>query len=165
MRTAYIDAMTRYVDFRSRTSRRSYWLFQLMLVLYSFLAAFMDALLNQGDVLILAVQLVHLIPVISATIRRLRDAGRSPWWFLAIFTGIGIIPVMIFLCQATAKHLLPIADSADAGLPAGSTPEPPRYQIQDLQQLAIMHEKGQLNDDEFARLKAEIFAQREPASS
>jgi uncharacterized membrane protein YhaH (DUF805 family) len=39
----------------------------------------------------LILNLILVIPYISASIRRLHDVGRSAWWQLASFTGIGVI--------------------------------------------------------------------------
>lgn len=44
----------------------------------------------------MVVALGTLLPAICATVRRLHDVNKSGWWFLIIFTCIGIIPLIIW---------------------------------------------------------------------
>jgi uncharacterized membrane protein YhaH (DUF805 family) len=39
------------------------------------------------------------LPWLGVIVRRLHDVGRSGWWFLILFTIIGIIPLFIWACM------------------------------------------------------------------
>ena len=39
--------------------------------------------------------LVVILPGLGIIVRRLRDAGFSPWWALLLLTGIGVIVVAV----------------------------------------------------------------------
>jgi uncharacterized membrane protein YhaH (DUF805 family) len=45
------------------------------------------------------VNLVLMLPALSAAARRLHDTCRSGWWMLITFTIIGIIPLIIWLAS------------------------------------------------------------------
>lgn len=92
-----------YANFRGRSTRREYWFMFLVNAIYTFFMEIwvFEALLHmpllgktQDIVLILkaiwlpiavaaVIGLATLIPWISLSIRRLRDADISPWWLLA----------------------------------------------------------------------------------
>lgn len=44
------------------------------------------------------------IPLISVSVRRLHDAGRSGWWLLLSLTVIGVLPLLIFFCLKSQPH-------------------------------------------------------------
>ena len=93
-----------YTVFKGRSSRSEYW--------YAFLFCFLIGLSLQAieetlklfpssDDYVLAsiFNLIILIPCLSVFSRRMHDVGRSVWWYLLIFTIIGIIPVFIWLTR------------------------------------------------------------------
>ncbi len=96
--TAYLDAMRRYVDFDGRTSRSQYWFF--VLVFYGGGILLLMLLPNdffQPTLVILF--LVHALPSLAITVRRLHDFDASGWWMLLhgvlgiLFSiGIGCLP-------------------------------------------------------------------------
>jgi uncharacterized membrane protein YhaH (DUF805 family) len=43
--------------------------------------------------------LAVFIPGIAVAVRRLHDTGRSGWWYLLVFTIIGIIPLIIWFAS------------------------------------------------------------------
>ena len=47
----------------------------------------------------LMLQLSVIIPGLSVTARRLHDVGRSGWWYFIIFTVVGIIPLLYWVCK------------------------------------------------------------------
>ena len=49
----------------------------------------------------LLLNLIFLLPFLSAMTRRLHDTGRSGWWLLLGFTGVGAIFVMAWLLEPT----------------------------------------------------------------
>ena len=82
-----------YAQFEGRASRSEYWWFYLFTVLVSAAA---DSL--GGTVGNLA-SLFFLLPGLALVARRLHDTGRSGWWFLLIFTIIGIPVVLYWLVK------------------------------------------------------------------
>jgi uncharacterized membrane protein YhaH (DUF805 family) len=114
----------RWRDFSGRSSRREYWMFQLVLVITSFFMPMLDAYIigfvegvregmglaehitpsatSPARLLTLtnAYLLVTLIPSISVGVRRLHDIDKSGWWFLITLTVIGILLIIYWACVA-----------------------------------------------------------------
>ncbi|MCI0788057.1 MAG: DUF805 domain-containing protein [Chloroflexi bacterium] len=88
---AVSSGFRRYFDFRTRSSRSEYWWWTLFSLLLSIAATVLDALLFGGSAILDTISsLAILIPGIAVAVRRLHDIGRSGWWFLIVFTIIGI---------------------------------------------------------------------------
>jgi uncharacterized membrane protein YhaH (DUF805 family) len=101
--SGYIRAMQRYFEFGGRSRRSEYWFFVLFLIIFSVVAGVLDYVLGIGDptrgvgVLGGIVSLVHLIPAIAVSVRRLHDIDRTGWWLLISFVPlIGAIVLIIF---------------------------------------------------------------------
>ena len=102
-------------DFRTRSSRSEYWWATLFVTLASypvgfiigFVIAFLLAIAGFSDttmeiavgISILPVQIFIIIASTSLVIRRLHDVDKSGWWYLIIFTIIGMIPLLIWYCS------------------------------------------------------------------
>lgn len=102
-------------DFRSRSSRSEYWWATLFVTLASFPAGFIIGLVigflsltvefsetTMEIVLGIAMLPLNIFIIISSTclvIRRLHDVNKSGWWYLIIFTIIGMIPLLIWYCS------------------------------------------------------------------
>jgi uncharacterized membrane protein YhaH (DUF805 family) len=105
----------KYATFSGRASRSEFWWFVLFCMIISLTfdtffpfdipVDFMDidkaTLPSQYSSIELRNMAIHLIvnlilaiPYISVSIRRLHDVGRSAWWQLASFTGIGVILIL-----------------------------------------------------------------------
>jgi uncharacterized membrane protein YhaH (DUF805 family) len=84
-----------YAQFEGRASRSEYWWFYLFTVLATAAA---DTL--GGTVGNLA-SLAFFLPSLALVARRLHDTGRSGWWFLIVFTFIGIPVVLYWLVKAS----------------------------------------------------------------
>lgn len=94
--------MRKYAIFTGRASRKEYWIFHLVLVLLSFAASILDLLVfrtqiaeHQGPIGGF-VLLVHLLPYLALSVRRLHDIDRTGWWLLLDLTGIGAVVIFIF---------------------------------------------------------------------
>lgn len=114
---AYLTFWKKYIDFKSRSSRPDFWwvvlaniIISFVLLVFGFVGIFigMDVdLANNthitnmpifvvGLVLIIAYLIygiATIIPNISLSIRRIRDTGLSPWWYLLrllTVTGSGV---------------------------------------------------------------------------
>ena len=99
----YLKAMKSYATFKGRSTRSEYWYFMLfymlMLVFPLILAGFLG-LDENGQMTMFVISgivlLIHLIPSISISIRRLHDIGKSGWWYLISFIPyVGSIAIMI----------------------------------------------------------------------
>ena len=94
-----------YFQFSGRSSRGAYWWWWLASVILGFVASLFDLkLLNVNGNSIGAigpfagfVALITIIPNLAVLTRRLHDVGRSGWWVLLVFTGIGAILVLSWL--------------------------------------------------------------------
>jgi uncharacterized membrane protein YhaH (DUF805 family) len=101
---AYMDAMRRYVDFSGRASRSQFWLYVLFYIVIIVIAVVIDGLVfnsfNGGiGVLTLLASLIHLIPSLAVSIRRLHDTDRSGWWiFISLVPLIGGIWLIVLYC-------------------------------------------------------------------
>ena len=103
---AFKDAIARYVDFKTRSTRSQFWWFMLWSVIISIAASAVDIALGMGDsgpVSLLA-SLAILLPVLAVTIRRLHDIGRTGWWVLIQFVPIvGFIVIVVFACTKSQE--------------------------------------------------------------
>lgn len=171
--TAYFDAFRRYFDFSGRSTRSQYWLFTLFYAIILFAALMLDGALETdptGEVPIIAafVQLAHIIPALSVTVRRLHDTDRSGWFLLlGIIPVIGQIALLVFLCtrstgpnrygvqaggmvhqQLVATMETPLAASSNTG------------QLDQLEKLVALKNAGTIDEVEFGRMKADLLAQQ-----
>jgi uncharacterized membrane protein YhaH (DUF805 family) len=101
-------------DFRSRSSRSEYWWATLFVTLagfpLGFIVGFVIGFLSvtagfsettMENVLVIIMLPVQIFIIIASTclvIRRLHDVDRSGWWYLIIFTIVGMIPLFIWYC-------------------------------------------------------------------
>ena len=101
---ASYNGFRHYFDFSGRTSKLDFWFFMLFFLIAYLLVWLVDHffltpvvvlkdlpfgnLLPSGyfdgevGLLVLAYRPIMVVPTLSATVRRLRDAGKSGWWFL-----------------------------------------------------------------------------------
>ena len=115
----FIEAVGAYFikwnDFRSRSSRSEYWWAILFVTFASYIAGFILGFfigytftiagfsevvtMTVVGIASLALQLFIMIASTCLVIRRLHDVDRSGWWYLIIFTIIGMIPLLIWICS------------------------------------------------------------------
>jgi uncharacterized membrane protein YhaH (DUF805 family) len=100
--SGYVNAMRRYVEFGGRSSRSEFWFFVLFYIIIAVVASILDAVVfnSQGGIGILygIVLLVHLIPSISVSVRRLHDIDRTGWWVLVFF----LAPIVVLIVSMIA---------------------------------------------------------------
>lgn len=87
----------KYIAFEGKADRAEFWYF----VLYSFIISFVLGLVFAP--LAGLFNLAILLPSLSVSARRLRDAGHSPWWLLTTIFGIGVL-IVIVLCALPSKN-------------------------------------------------------------
>jgi uncharacterized membrane protein YhaH (DUF805 family) len=84
-----------YAQFEGRASRSEYWWFYLFTVL---VGAAADSLGGTAGNL---ASLFFLLPGLALVARRLHDTGRSGWWFLLVFSIIGIPVILYWLVKGS----------------------------------------------------------------
>ena len=87
-----------YVVFSGRAVRSEYWYWTLFVILASLVAGIIDAVFGLGLVGAI-VSLALLLPGIAVSARRLHDLDRTAWWLLIVFTGIGLILLLVWDCM------------------------------------------------------------------
>ena len=117
----------KYATFSGRASRSEFWYAMLFCWLVSFGLEFLEGLFGlfpttETYVLDTLFQLATLIPVIAVSIRRLHDVGRSGWWLLIAFTGIGAIFLLIWDCTRGEAYDNPWGPDPLANPGVGWTP-------------------------------------------
>lgn len=89
---------TRYVDFKGRSRRSEYWWATLFCNLMSSILTAMLAELGY------VWSLITFLPMISVSVRRLHDTGRSGWWYLInLIPLVGSIIFIVFCCQDSSR--------------------------------------------------------------
>ena len=87
-----ICIMEKYATFRGRATRAEFWYFVLFQSILLIFSSFLYTGNENGYVGKMAMRLYLVayvglfIPLISVTVRRLHDIGRSGWWFLTPFS-------------------------------------------------------------------------------
>lgn len=102
----------KFATFSGRATRSEYWWFFLASIVFSYLLQIVVGItmlnnFNDGALMSIGMNLLFMIiaiPQISAGSRRLHDTGRSGWWQLLIFSGIGVIPLIIWMAQEGSKE-------------------------------------------------------------
>jgi uncharacterized membrane protein YhaH (DUF805 family) len=96
----YTKALKNYFNFSGRARRKEYWMYNLIYFLLSLIAVVIDTVLGNEIVTTLFL-LLHFIPSLSITFRRLHDSGKSAWWLLlGLIPLVGSIIILVFLCMA-----------------------------------------------------------------
>jgi uncharacterized membrane protein YhaH (DUF805 family) len=97
----YFDTLLRYFEVWGRTSRRQYWTYQFVMIAALVAAFFADiGAIRSGlerdhiGLIVTFVGIIHCVPAITATTRRLHDIGRSGWWYLLCFVPLGSLVVL-----------------------------------------------------------------------
>jgi transcriptional regulator with XRE-family HTH domain len=91
MAEAIVRCLRRYSDFDGVAGRAEFWWFTLAVALASALAT------ATGPWLSVAVGVVVIVPLLAVAVRRLRDAGQSPWWLLFLLAPVGGLVVVGYM--------------------------------------------------------------------
>lgn len=98
----FIDAFRNFANINGVLSIKEYWMFILFSVLFGAVASLISVIIPFFSSIYC---IVLLIPTITATMRRLRDAGKNPLWILLNFVPVvGTIILIVMLCQPSKIH-------------------------------------------------------------
>jgi uncharacterized membrane protein YhaH (DUF805 family) len=116
-----------FFDWKGRASRPAFWWLYLANVIAVFVAAFIDGLIGLdtlgGGLLYWIAAIAFFFPVLSATIRRLHDTGKSGWWWwIQIIPIIGFIVMLVFMLTKSDEGKNEYGPNPKGGVsePAGS---------------------------------------------
>ncbi len=112
---------SRSFDFKGKSAKAEFWpcvAFQsivfvisvlLLFVMYNFDMPYsIYVCLQVVDLLLIAYCLVSVIPCLSLTARRLRDAEKSVWWSVLVFVlGLGLVIVLVY-CNLEVQEQRPL---------------------------------------------------------
>ena len=102
----YLTLMTqKYASFSGRARRTEYWMFFLVYFVIALVIGVVEGLLSIGGYLTGIFALVHLLPSLGVTVRRLHDTGRSGWWILLFYA----VPMVL---NATGSPILSVVSLA-----------------------------------------------------
>jgi uncharacterized membrane protein YhaH (DUF805 family) len=91
----------KYVTFSGRAARSEYWYWTLFMFIASVVAGLIDFALfpfSGFSPIQTVVNLGLFLPALAISVRRLHDLDSVGWWLLLIFTGIGILILVIWFC-------------------------------------------------------------------
>ena len=98
----YVIVLKDYANFKGRARRKEYWGFVLFNFIITIALSIFVGVANKAETLATALYYLYglgiLIPSLAVLIRRLHDIGKSGWWWLLVFTIVGVVPVLIWLC-------------------------------------------------------------------
>jgi len=106
-----------YADFKGRARRKEYWFFALFNIIIMVIATILDKALGldftmgsgqyavsmgYGYIYIIAA-LIHLIPGLAVSVRRLHDVGKSGWmYFIVLIPLVGPIWLLVLMFTDSA---------------------------------------------------------------
>ena len=105
---SYWEMWKRGLDFSGLCSMRVYRGAMLLhVVLIALLAAAACFYPGEGEALLalLGYGTLSLLPVLSLSVRRFRDAGKSGWWTILVLVGVGV-----FFCLCFKQAAIPILE-------------------------------------------------------
>jgi uncharacterized membrane protein YhaH (DUF805 family) len=103
----YITVINQYFNFKGRSRRKEYWMYNLFNILFLLTAIILDNYLIgstiEGDIpigfLTFSYYFFVLIPTMALTVRRLHDIGKSGWYYLiALIPYIGGLILLLLMC-------------------------------------------------------------------
>ena len=156
-------AFKNYFNFNGRSTRGQFWYFALFAFLAIFVAGSVQeiyyyntsqlshpipiiAVFTSNGPIPIITSLVILIPYFSVAIRRLHDIGKSGWWILLTFTGIGNILLIIWWATESTsekKYGSQISEKSNKGTNS----------VSKLRELNQLYKEGVITKKEFTEAK------------
>lgn len=163
----YTDAMRRYFDFEGSATRSQFWLYTLILFGIMVAALAVDLVFEDPNAEPVAlftglIMLVHFIPSLSISARRLHDSGKSAWWLLfMLMPGIGSIVLLIFMCAPTQtinnQYVVSTKVSKNSDNEQAIQPNS-NSSLNQLEKIASLRASGAIDEEEFKQLKAGVLS-------
>lgn len=181
---AYLNVMRKYATFSGRATRTEFWLFFLFVMIGAIITITIDVGAGFADEGVLAFtgiwNLIHILPSLAVSVRRLHDTDKSGWWMLLVFTGIGQFVLLVFYflesnSGANSFGANPHNPNAPQGLAGGIESPQGIYlaqgqqavanthqqatgsAIEQIEKLTSLHKDGAIDDEEFTRMKADLL--------
>ena len=110
-------ALNRCLDIKGRSRRSEFWSFDLISSLFGIAASICEGHLFGNETLETMLNIVFFIPSVTVSIRRLHDVGKSGWWNLIAFTGIGMLYILFLWVKDSEPHGNDWGNSPKYGLP------------------------------------------------
>jgi len=174
---AYFDGFARTFDYSGRSTRAQYWLFQLFTFLVGLVVFFIigwnwpELMSERGvDLPTVVFWIVHGVPLLSLTVRRLHDSGRSALWLLwLILPGIGMLVLLVMSLVRPDEGENdygpdPREESWESPGHARSgvfepavTNRDPVVPLEALEKLQALRASGAIDETEFAAMKARLL--------
>jgi uncharacterized membrane protein YhaH (DUF805 family) len=150
----FLAALKRYVEFSGRSRRREFWYFMLFGTLTNTFTSILDDML--GIVFFYAISTLGLaLPGLAVGVRRLHDTNRSGWWYLLPIVNI------VFWAQETDPSVNrfgpPSKTVAETSSAAPARPSFGMANLEQIEKLATLRDKGVLTDEEFNAKKAALL--------
>jgi uncharacterized membrane protein YhaH (DUF805 family) len=99
---AIASGFKNYVGFGGRACRSEYWYWTLAMFLLMIVTTVIDIFAfseSEYRPVTTIFQLATFLPCLAVAIRRLHDLDRTGWWFLILFTIVGIILLLVWFCM------------------------------------------------------------------
>ena len=166
----YGKAMGNYFSFGGRASRKEFWGFTTLYFILTILAHVIDEAregpMDALGAITALVILVHMVPFIAVSVRRMHDLDRTGWWTLLNLTLLGGV-VLLFMANGTgspgSNRFGPAPAENGGVMPEGETnPELLRDPIAEVERLAQLRANGSLTETEFEVMKAQALAGSRP---
>jgi len=100
----FIKCLKQYVTFDGRARRKEFWFFILVYIGIGIITQILDKIIGTGQLMNNLLSLALLLPSLAVGARRLHDIGRSGWWQLIAFSGIGIILLIVWWATDTKEQ-------------------------------------------------------------
>lgn len=78
----YLKAFSDYATFSGRSSRREFWMFSILYLIFGIAIAIVCVFLGLSEKIVTVYQMVSIIPTIAVTVRRMHDTNHSGWYML-----------------------------------------------------------------------------------
>lgn len=112
---AYAGSWKRCFDYKGKSSKQEYWCVVVVDIVLAVVTAMLLIVGKAADIEVITIVgmifsvclIVSMLPLLSLTIRRLHDTGKSGWWMFLIFVVlVGAIALMLMCSQQSEESEL-----------------------------------------------------------
>ena len=143
-----VKCFRKFATFEGRASKSEFWPFYLICTFSNAITYIVDLnylkFENGFGATTIIFNFVTVVPLAAVSVRRLQDVGKSGWWFLIGFTGIGLMPLLIWWSGKGGKEL--------------KKPTKSKSNLTDeLRDLKELYNEGTLSKEEFTKAKKKLL--------